>query len=63
METRVKATAGGIAIALFCFTWVVFAAVATEHEIKSEPKGWEPPAIEQCDLPLWDRIRYKCPRK
>jgi len=62
MATRIiaRTVVGAFLITAFCFTWVVFGALAVEREV-NEPKGWEPPAIEQCDMELWDRIRYKCP--
>lgn len=34
---------------------------AKAHEPSSHQPTWQPPKIEQCDLPLWDRIRRLCP--
>lgn len=27
---------------------------------RCDEQGWSPPAIPQCDKPLWDRIREGC---
>ena len=38
-----------------------FTAKASHVEPQPTKVGWQPPKIEQCDLPLWERIRHQCP--
>ena len=47
-------------------TWIVFITVlvlwfAPQHKrVETDPPTWKPPVIEQCDQPIWDRIREGC---
>jgi hypothetical protein len=53
--------AGFLAWALIIVAVVLFTVKAASIDPpQSEPRG-QYPEIEQCDLPLWDRIRFKCP--
>ena len=45
------------------FVSMAYAIISTAraHVIyKPRLPTWEPPAIERCDLPLWERIRNEC---
>lgn len=44
--------------------YAILSTVAKAEDFIQEPSTpWTPPAIEQCELPLWDRIRYLCPQE
>lgn len=55
-----RTVVGAFLLTVCMFTWVLFGVLATQTTLERTPT-WEPPKIEQCDLPLWDRIRHKCP--
>lgn len=57
-QTKQLAFVGATAFVLFAFTWVVFGAVATQHELKQPT--WEAPTIPKCDKELWLRIKDGC---
>lgn len=39
---------------------VLLEAIFADPRPEPRPAQWTAPEIPQCDLPLWDRIRYKC---
>jgi hypothetical protein len=50
---------GVASVLLAAFTIQVWWSVTRPQEPPNEA-NWKPPAIEQCDKPLWDRIRKLC---
>jgi hypothetical protein len=56
-----RTVVGAFLITICMFTWVVLGTLATQSELEQRELRSQYPKIEQCDLPLWDRIRHKCP--
>jgi len=52
---------GFLAWALIIVGVVLFTVKAASIEPPPRELKSQYPEIEQCDLPLWDRIRFKCP--
>lgn len=52
---------GIIMLTLLYVTAIIGGTIATMDAAQERQRRAQFPAIEQCDLPLWDRIRFKCP--
>ena len=57
-----------IAFIVMLFLSMGYAIITTAANAANELEApaaqlWTPPDIEQCELPLWDRIRYLCPEE
>lgn len=56
-----------VVILIVIILWVVASTIldtAKAHhdsiQNRPAPKAWKPPAIPQCDQPLWDRVKERC---
>ena len=59
-----RATMLAIVLGVLSICYVVLntlAQAATVQPAIAEP--WTYPEIQQCELPLWERIRYLCPKE
>lgn len=52
-----------VCIGLYSFTVTVLDAVTEPVPTARSPQPYTGPEIPECDLPLWDRIRFECPKE